>query len=171
MDNALQSFILLTITIVIGLILVAYFGGAFGIQSVNTVSEKEASCLAAGLQIKENYVVQYGRDNIIVVPYETQSYNEPIYIVAFPITSASQLEFVTPNGTFCPINYSTHACKANIEIYSTSNQIIYSGQICMYKTYFNTPQFLSVKTGESVMVWILACIDGKYYRIGYSEVS
>lgn len=174
MNDVVSSFILIIATIIIGLVVLGYFFGYFGIQSANAIAAKEASSIASSLQIKELAVQNVGnKTSIIILPYDPQYSSRIIYIAVFTFNKSNlspQAITPSPSSNWIPVNSSNPTISTSLTIYSPSNDILYQGPIKMYQTYMNTPQFINLNKGEKAMVWIIVNENNNYYRVGYLEV-
>lgn len=174
MDNSLSSFILVAATLAIGLVLFGYASSYFAYQSAQAYAVKEASSIAASLNIKYLEATNSnGEDSVLILPYDSVS-NSPIYISVFIISNEYYnypLDSIVPTNSFIPVNGSSLPAPEIVTVYSPSNNIIYNGTLVLYPTYLNAIQSINIQKDEHVMIWILMNINGNLYRVGYLEVT
>ncbi len=170
MESSVSSFILVVATVLIGIVLFGLLSSYIATQAAITDEIREAQALASSLQIRD----QISNNEAIVVPY-LPGYSQPIYIVAFNVTSnvitAESLSFITPSmGTpINNLNY-TEANLVTLTIYSASDKEIYTGQVYLYNTTSTSVTIVPLQPNSYTILWFLANIDGKLYRIGYLEL-
>ncbi len=178
MDNALAEFVLVVVTILIGLVLLSLVSSYSTYQASNYVALSEAQQIAYNLKIN---IVTLEDGHTLIIPYSYSSYNGSLYLSVFQapaylINSSNLLNPTLPDTNYEPIYNSTTGnpiqyIQLTGKIYSLSNQQLPS-PISVIKDNNFTPVYVNTPpNGYIDIIWAIVEVNGIYYMVNTEVIA
>lgn len=172
MENSLSSFLILVVTLLIGLVVVSFTSLQAAQLSFNAQVSSFADRVSAGLQLVHTYVLNSGdQQEVVLVPtdfnykgvlYITVFYTSPDYYGNPDITPASP--FISGYGE---VNGSTGTTQT-VTVYGPSLQELYQGTLQVWTVKEGTAQVISFPEGKAAMVWVMVQTQEGLVQVGYT---
>ncbi|MEM1627464.1 MAG: hypothetical protein QXV69_09430 [Sulfolobaceae archaeon] len=170
MESSVVSFILVAVTLIIGLITFSLFGIFSSQQYYYTNLQQVAQNIANGfyITISKNYTYQ-GNVILFIIPMNF-NYNGTIYLTIFYVDMIYYgNNYITPLFAkgYGKINYSSIINPPLVKLYYPDLREMYEGTIPLWKTVTGALQILSFPQGYAALLMIFIKIEDKYIMVGY----
>ena len=178
-DSVIDDFILLIAVVVIGLVILGFTFSYFAPREAFSIAEQSASSLSSSSTISTGPLLISKSEGSAVIEIYNPSYNGNYSIFVFPISSTYEQDvgIITPSSTpsftvYMPNGKLAKQINIDSQIYCVNGKILYDSPITAYSVPSNTPVTINVGGISSssciVVIWILYCSSGYWFRIGYT---
>ncbi|AWR96165.1 hypothetical protein DFR86_00455 [Acidianus sulfidivorans JP7] len=171
MQNSITAFILIVITVILGLVLFGLSSSYLSIQAANANVENFAQNVANGFRIQQSIASYYDGNVTRVITLTNFNYNGSVYISVFYVpTYLYGNSLITPQFAkgYALVNNSVGTIYNNINIYSLSLKDIYSGSITVWTTSSNSVFTVSFPKQYDALVLIFVKDGNMNIEVGYT---
>lgn len=173
MESSVSALILVSATLIIGLVVIGFIGSYFSIIYAEQSALDYARSVSAMLKVD----TVYNNNSVLVILY-SYTYNGSLYILAFEVPSSYFNPSLTPQFPYASYVQLNGVPPYSLEktmigpIFDLSNKQLTTGKIPAYKlkvfqvssngtaVYFYPP-----KSDEVVIIWVIFKYLDKYYLV------